>query len=238
MKAIFCGESTMVARFRDGAADLLQVLIDGARNMIGIGPATAKVGVIVPLITIHLFMFYFGIMADVTPPVGLASFTAAAVAGGDAIKMGFVAFFHSLRTVALPFVFIFNTDLLLIDAGWAQGILVFISASIALTLIAFLLFRPNFFMDRFQPPFVDVEPSALVQAIDAAKTGSEIRVVVNGPNFDTSELRDFTILLAIGAEAPADRLSAMGLSLLSNDDALPLARAYVRFTTFQRLDRL
>ncbi len=313
MKAIFRGESAVVARFKDSVADLLQGLIDGARNMIGIGLATATAGVIVgtvtltgvgqvmadlveflsggnlilmlimvgllslilgmglpttanyivvsslmagvvvelgaqsglivPLIAVHLFVFYFGIMADVTPPVGLASFAAAAVSGGDAIKTGFVAFFYSLRTVALPFVFIFNTDLLLIDVGWAQGILVFISASIAilvftagtmgwfvtksriyesvaLILIAFLLFRPDFFMDRFQPPFTDVEPSALVQAIAAAEPDSEIRVVVNGPDFDTRELRDTTILLAIGDEAPADRLLAMGLSLQSNDGAL------------------
>ncbi len=313
MKAIFRGESAMVERFKDGVADLLQGLIDGARNMIGIGLATATAGVIVgtvtltgvgqvmadlveflsggnlilmlvmvgllslilgmglpttanyivvsslmagvvvelgaqsglivPLIAVHLFVFYFGIMADVTPPVGLASFAAAAVSGGDAIKTGFVAFFYSLRTVALPFVFIFNTDLLLIDVGWAQGILVFTSASIAilaftagsmgwfvtksriyesiaLILIAFLLFRPDFFMNRFQPPFTDVEPSALVQAVEAAEPGSEIRVVVNGPDFDTSELRDTTILLAIGDEAPADRFSAMGLSLLNNDGAL------------------
>ncbi len=313
MKAIFRGESAVVARFKDSVADLLQGLIDGARNMIGIGLATATAGVIVgtvtltgvgqvmadlveflsggnlilmlimvgllslilgmglpttanyivvsslmagvvvelgaqsglivPLIAVHLFVFYFGIMADVTPPVGLASFAAAAVSGGDAIKTGFVAFFYSLRTVALPFVFIFNTDLLLIDVGWAQGILVFISASIAilvftagtmgwfvtksriyesvaLILIAFLLFRPDFFMDRFQPPFTNVEPSALVQAIAAAEPDSEIRVVVNGPDFDTRELRDTTILLAIGDEAPADRLLAMGLSLQSNDGAL------------------
>jgi TRAP-type uncharacterized transport system fused permease subunit len=78
-------------------------------------------GLIVPLIAVHLFVFYFGIMADVTPPVGLASFAAAAVSGGDPIRTGVVAFFYSLRTAALPFLFIFNTDLLLIDIGWAQG---------------------------------------------------------------------------------------------------------------------
>ncbi len=51
-----------------------------------------------PLIAVHLFVFYFGIMADVTPPVGLASFAAAAVSGGDPIKTGVIAFFYSLRT--------------------------------------------------------------------------------------------------------------------------------------------
>ncbi|MEQ9126070.1 MAG: TRAP transporter fused permease subunit, partial [Alphaproteobacteria bacterium] len=78
-------------------------------------------GLLVPLIAVHLFVFYFGIMADVTPPVGLASFAAAAVSGGDPIKTGFVAFFYSLRTAALPFLFIFNTDLLLIDVSVIEG---------------------------------------------------------------------------------------------------------------------
>ena len=93
-------------------------------------------GLIVPLIAVHLFVFYFGIMADVTPPVGLASFAAAAVSKGDPIKTGITAFYYSLRTAALPFLFIFNTDLLLIDVGWGQGIFVFITATIAMLLFA------------------------------------------------------------------------------------------------------
>ena len=72
-------------------------------------------GLIVPLIAVHLFVFYFGIMADVTPPVGLASFAAAAISGGKPIKTSVIAFFYSLRTAILPFLFIFNTDLLLIN---------------------------------------------------------------------------------------------------------------------------
>jgi TRAP-type uncharacterized transport system fused permease subunit len=85
----------------------------------------AQEGLIVPLIAAHLFVFYFGIMADVTPPVGLASFAAAAVSGGDPIKTGFTAFFYSLRTVALPFLFIFNPTLILygVDLGTTAGIL-------------------------------------------------------------------------------------------------------------------
>jgi hypothetical protein len=208
-----------------------------------VGALGAPSGLVVPLIAVLLFVFYFGIMADVTPPVGLASFAAAAVSGGDAIKTGFVAFFYSLRTVALPFVFIFNTDLLLIDVGWAQGILVFISASIAiliftagtmgwfvtksriyesvaLVLIAFMLFRPDFIMDRVQPPFADMNPSSLAQVVEESDAGSQIRVVINGPDFDTSELRDTTIVLEIGEEAPADRLAAMGLMLIPEGDAL------------------
>ena len=145
-------------------------------------------GLIVPLIAVHLFVFYFGIMADVTPPVGLASFAAAAVSGGDPIRTGFVAFFYSLRTALLPFLFIFNTDLLLIDVTWGQGIFVFIVAtaamliftagsqgffiarsriweSLALILIAFTLFRPGFWMDYVSPPYQNIEPTQLAQAM-------------------------------------------------------------------------
>ena len=73
-------------------------------------------GLIVPLIAVHLFVFYFGIMADVTPPVGLASFAAAAVSGGDAIKTGFTAFFYSLRTVGG-----FKTALYEVEMGVDRG---------------------------------------------------------------------------------------------------------------------
>ena len=74
----------------------------------------AKAGVVFPLIAAHLFVFFFGILADVTPPVGLAAFAAAALAKSNPIKTGIQAFSYSLRTVILPFIFIFNTDLLLI----------------------------------------------------------------------------------------------------------------------------
>src|SRR5690606_22378933 len=93
-------------------------------------------GVLIPLIAAHMFVLYFGIMADVTPPVGLASFAAAAVSGGDPIKTGFTAFFYSLRTVLLPFIFVFNTDLLLIDVSWAGAIWVTIQAILAMLIFA------------------------------------------------------------------------------------------------------
>ncbi|WP_299678606.1 TRAP transporter permease [uncultured Roseobacter sp.] len=315
LKSIFRGENNMANAFKDGVVDLLQGLIDGARNMIGIGLATATAGVIVgtvtltgvgqvmadlveflsggnlilmlimvgllslilgmglpttanyivvsslmagvvvelgaqsglivPLIAVHLFVFYFGIMADVTPPVGLASFAAAAVSGGDAIRTGFVAFFYSLRTVALPFVFIFNTDLLLIDVGWAQGILVFITATIAilvftagtmgyfltrnriyesivLIFIAFALFRPDFFMNRIQPPFENIPPQQFAEKVEAASAGREFRVIVSGPDFDTGDITETTLLVAIGDEEPGTRMDALGLLTLEEGDQIVL----------------
>ncbi len=206
----------------------------------------AQSGLVVPLIAVHLFVFYFGIMADVTPPVGLASFAAAAVSGGDAIRTGFTAFFYSLRTVALPFVFIFNTDLLLIDVGWVQGIIVAVVASIAILVftagtmgyfltrnriyesvlliaVAFALFRPDFFMDRIQPPFERIEPAQLEQALEEAAPGQELRVVVSGPDFDTGSPADTTLLLKVEGEGTgAERMEEFGLLTIQEDGATKL----------------
>ena len=310
LEAMFRGEGDMGGAMRNGFRELLEGLEAGARNMIGIGIATATAGIIVgsvsqtgvgsaladvvevlsggnilailvltailslilgmglpttanyivvsallapvivtlgqqnglivPLIAVHLFVFYFGIMADVTPPVGLASFAAAAVSGGDPIRTGVVAFFYSLRTAALPFLFIFNTELLLIDVGWAQGIFVFIVAtiamllfaaatqgwflarnriweSVALLLIAFTLFRPGFWMDMVAPPFQSVAPAEIEQAMADATVGEDIRLTVNGMNA-VGDPVTFTALLPVGeGETGADRLLASGVEYLDND---------------------
>jgi TRAP transporter 4TM/12TM fusion protein len=197
-------------------------------------------GLIVPLIAVHLFVFYFGIMADVTPPVGLASFAAAAVSGGDPIRTGVVAFFYSLRTAALPFLFIFNTDLLLIEVGWAQGIFVFVVSTVAmllfaaatqgwflarnriyetvlLLLVAFTLFRPGFWMDMMVPPFEDVPPAQIEQAFGEAQVGQDIRMTVNGMNA-VGDPVTFTALIPVPeGETGADRVLAAGIEWIDND---------------------
>lgn len=89
-------------------------------------------GFFVPLIAAHLFCFYFGILADDTPPVGLAAYAAAAIAKSEPIPTGIQGFFYDLRTAVIPFMFIFNTDLILyrIDS-WPLGILIFSMAVLA-----------------------------------------------------------------------------------------------------------
>ena len=181
----------------------------------------AQSGLIVPLIAVHLFVFYFGIMADVTPPVGLASFAASAVSGGDPIKTGFVAFAYSLRTVLLPFLFIFNTDLLLINVGAAQGIIVFINATIAmllvaaasqryflarnrawetaaLLLVAFTLFSPGYWLDRWQPPYLSHSPSQLLQTAAEEPDGAKIRLRVSGEDLSSGRIINTTVELPLG----------------------------------------
>ncbi|MEZ3133751.1 TRAP transporter permease [Stutzerimonas kunmingensis] len=296
--------------FMDGVVDLREGLIAGARNMIGIGIATAAAGIIVgavsqtgvglvladlvellsmgnlllmllltaflslilgmglpttanyivvssllapvivalgqqnglivPLIAVHLFVFYFGIMADVTPPVGLASFAAAAVSKGDPIKTGITAFYYSLRTAALPFLFIFNTDLLLIDVDFWHGVLIFVVATIAmlifaagtqgyflvrsrwyesllLLLVAFTLFRPGFWMDIIHDPYRDIEPAALVETLERVEEDSQLRLRVLGED-DVGDPREFVVLLAIpDGESGEEKLEKIGLMTYKDD---------------------
>jgi len=83
----------------------------------------------VPLMAAHLFCFYFGILADDTPPVGLAAYAASAIARSKPIPTGIQGFMYDIRTAILPFMFIFNTDLILHNINnWFQGILIFVMA--------------------------------------------------------------------------------------------------------------
>ena len=197
-------------------------------------------GLIVPLIAVHLFVFYFGIMADVTPPVGLASFAAAAVSKGDPIKTGITAFYYSLRTAALPFLFIFNTDLLLIDVDFAHGVLIFMVATVAmlifaaatqgwflarsrwyesvlLLLVAFTLFRPGFWMDMVHDPYSDTAPAQFAQTLGEVEADSTLRLRIQGEDA-VGKLRQSTVLLAVPAGADGEaRLASLGLALYEQD---------------------
>jgi TRAP transporter 4TM/12TM fusion protein len=180
----------------------------------------AQNGLIVPLVAVHMFVFYFGIMADVTPPVGLASFAAAAISKGDPLKTGFQAFFYSIRTAALPFLFIFNTDLLLIDVGPVQAIFVFIVALIAMLLFAagtmnyfmvksrlwesaallfcaFMLFQPGYFLNKIQAEFEQRPGAMLFEMAQAAEDGASLRVRLSGENLN-GDLIDARYLLPVG----------------------------------------
>ena len=198
-------------------------------------------GLIVPLIAVHLFVFYFGIMADVTPPVGLASFAAAAISGGDPIRTGVRAFYYSLRTAALPFLFIFNTDLLLIDVGLWQGVAIFVIATIAmlifaaatqgwfivrsrwyesliLLLVAFTLFRPGFWMDLAFDPYRSVPPIELAQAMDRVEdSDNPLRLHISGED-EIGNPRDFYVLMPVPEGANGqERLDNIGLALIEED---------------------
>ncbi|WP_312520706.1 TRAP transporter permease [Stutzerimonas nitrititolerans] len=197
-------------------------------------------GLIVPLIAVHLFVFYFGIMADVTPPVGLASFAAAAVSKGDPIKTGITAFYYSLRTAALPFLFIFNTDLLLIDVNLWHGVLIFFVAtgamlifaagtqgfflvrsrwyeSVLLLLVAFTLFRPGFWMDLAHDPYRDIPPAELAQALGSVDENSQLRLRIRGEDA-VGDAREFALLLPVpSGDSGEERLDKLGLMTYEED---------------------
>jgi TRAP transporter 4TM/12TM fusion protein len=222
----------------------------------------AQEGLIVPLIAAHLFVFYFGIMADVTPPVGLASFAAAAVSGGDPIRTGFIAFFYSLRTVALPFLFVYEPTLILygVDLGTWAGIshavwifcvatfamLLFAAAtqgyflapsrlweSAALLLVAFTLFVPRFWLDQVQDPFEQKPVSTLSAVVDEMAPGDRVRFVVRGPSFTTGQTMELTLAHAVTEQDPAsNRLQADGLVLMPEGERLLLDEPMFN-TTYQ-----
>jgi TRAP-type uncharacterized transport system fused permease subunit len=96
-------------------------------------------GVVFPIIAAHLFVFFFGILADDTPPVGLAAYAAAAIAKSDPIKTGIQGFSYDIRTAILPFIFMFNTDLLLYEVNSPlYAIWVFLTAMLAMFAFAAL----------------------------------------------------------------------------------------------------
>lgn len=158
-----------------GASIILGMGLPTTANYIVMATLTAPLivklggdmGLIVPAIAAHLFVFYFGILADDTPPVGLAAYAGAAIAKSDPIRTGFQSFWYDIRTALLPFMFIFNHDLLLlgIKSFWhaafifvmsAFGMLAFTAAVqgwvvikakwyeiLLLLLTAIILFRPE-----------------------------------------------------------------------------------------------
>ena len=90
-------------------------------------------------------------------------------------------------------------------------------------LIAFALFRPDCFMDRIQPPFRDADPMQIERVLAEASVGQEFRVVVSGPDFDTFEPKDVSLLLQVPeAEGAAARAEELGLILMPEDGTMRL----------------
>ncbi len=199
----------------------------------------AQSGLIVPLIAVHLFVFYFGILADDTPPVGLAAFAAAAIAQSDPIKTGIQGFTYDIRTAILPFMFIFNTQLLLIDIpsvwsliltvlGATTAILVFAAATqgywlvksrwyetLLLLGVAFIMFRPGFLLDKFIAPYEQLPASSIYQEIMLAENNSSIRLIIQGENVEGNFIRKTVVLpIDTNQENAEKRLQSTGLNLL------------------------
>ena len=206
----------------------------------------ANHGLIVPLIAVHLFVFYFGILADDTPPVGLAAFAAAAIARSDPIKTGIQGFTYDIRTAVLPFMFIFNTELLLIGItsipqlllvvfGAITAMLVFATATqghwlvktrwyetLTLLLIAFTLFRPDFWWDQLYPPYEYKEGATIVSSLEQLPSNSDARLWVSGETLDGREVSKMVILPAGPTGSAEERLQFMGLEVINENHVLTI----------------
>ena len=216
----------------------------------------AQAGLAIPLIAVHLFVFYFGIMADVTPPVGLASYAAAAISGEDPIKTGLQGSLYALRTAILPFVFIFNPQILLIDIeSWAEGLLVIAASTAAILLFSaatmgwfvtrsrlwesallllacFTLFRPGFWLDQLHEPYRPAPGGQIVQIAERLPEGARLTFVVEGLTIEGDEVRK-TVSLPLGEPGPGSaRLAETGLSVLAAGDAAQITG--VRFGSYAK----
>ena len=193
--------------------------------------------VAIPLIAAHMFVFYFGILADDTPPVGLAAYAAAAISKGDPIMTGVQGFIYDIRTAVLPFLFIFNTQLLMIGidnvlsfaivvVSSVIAILLFAAATqghwlvknrwwetFVLLLVAFMLFRPGYFWDKIDPPFKDMPGAQIFQIADTMEPGESIRFVVEGETLEGIK-RAYTFLLPLAyGDSGKERVNNTGLQL-------------------------
>jgi TRAP transporter 4TM/12TM fusion protein len=202
----------------------------------------AQAGLAIPLIAVHLFVFYFGIMADITPPVGLAAFAAAAISKEDPIATGFQGALYSLRTAILPFVFIFNPAILLIgDGHWGHTIFVAAAALVAillfsaatmnwfvtrsrlwesavLLLVCFTLFRPDWWLNQVSPPYEEIAATEFLPAVEQAPVGGRITFVVEGIDLMGEDVRK-TVSIPLGdAGDPLQRLQSAGLTVVPSGD--------------------
>ena len=207
----------------------------------------AQAGLAIPLIAVHLFVFYFGIMADITPPVGLAAFAAAAISREDPIATGLQGALYSLRTAILPFVFIFNPSILLIGVeSWADlavivcinlaAILLFSAAtmnyfatrsrlweSAVLLIVCFALFRPDWWLNRVSAPTVELPASALMAEVAQAPADRRIAFVVEGMTIEGEDVRK-TVSLNLGdlKPTPQERLRSAGLTVAALGDQVTI----------------
>ncbi len=105
--------------------------------------APTLVGLGVEPLVAHFFVFYYGVLADITPPVALAAYAAAGMAGSDPFKTGNTAFRLGMAKALVPFVFVFSPSLLLVAKGftWADFTITFVGCVLGITLLAAALSR-------------------------------------------------------------------------------------------------
>ena len=106
-------------------------------------PILIRMGV--PMVCAHFFVFYFGIVADITPPVALAAYAGAAISGGSPMKTGVNATKLAIAGFIIPFIFAMSPDMLLVNTTWYEVVLITITSIIGMYGVTFGLsgFSPN-----------------------------------------------------------------------------------------------
>lgn len=93
-------------------------------------PILIKMGL--PVLAAHMFVFYFGIVADITPPVALAAYAGSAIAKSNPMKTGVTATRLAITAFIVPYIFAYSPEMLLIDAAWYDVVLIVITALIGI----------------------------------------------------------------------------------------------------------
>jgi len=199
----------------------------------------AQSDLIIPLIAVHLFVFYFGILADDTPPVCLAAYAAAGIAKSDPMKTGVQGFMYDIRTAILPFMFLFNTEILLIgvESLW-HLILVVISTGIAMLLfcsvtqgyfirknkwweglvillISFSFFRLDYIQEQFSPRYSEINALQTSEENNVAKAGL-YKLTFTGENFEGDVERKTVEMKVINKSFFDTLYNEFGLQLNNN----------------------
>ena len=208
----------------------------------------SEAGIAIPLIAVHLFVFYFGIMADATPPVGLGAYAAAAISGELPIATAVQASLYSLRTAILGFVMIFNPEILLIDVGsiW-HGILIAVASivgclafaaatlrywmvrtalweTLALLIVSLSLIYPAIWLDLVYPKYKELPPAAIYETAQNAGENARLVVRFEGTSIEGDRVSRMASL-RLGPAAPAaQRLAFSGLQLARAGDKVSVAQ--------------
>lgn len=109
-------------------------------------PALVQIGV--PLLAANMFVFYFGIVADITPPVALAAFAGAAISGGNPLKTGVNATKLAIAAFLIPYIFVMNPVMLMIDASAMKIVFTIVTSVIGMigisaSMIGYYIIKPS-----------------------------------------------------------------------------------------------
>jgi TRAP transporter 4TM/12TM fusion protein len=197
---------------------------------------SAAHGLGIPILAVHLFCLYFGVMADSTPPVALAAFAASGISGGNPFKTGVQGFIYELRTAVLPFVFVYNSEILLLGVkSVAHFVWIFTTSLLACLAFASLtqgwmlvktrwhesllllvslvfLFRPDIPQNVLFEPYHELPPAEVGRVVESLGPGESARLRLL-TRFQSGRVVDQVVVLPVAGETAEDRLRSAGIFL-------------------------